>query len=100
MRCLIHPRPLSLVAAGLLGICDTALADNSGRPEPTVDPSVIVVAHRGGAAYAPENTMLAFANAVRRGSIRSRRTRGSRRTASWSWSTTTVSPAPRTARAR
>ncbi|MBW3659978.1 MAG: glycerophosphodiester phosphodiesterase, partial [Actinobacteria bacterium] len=33
---------------------------------PTED-GVVVSAHRGGAAYAPENTMVAFRNAVRLG---------------------------------
>lgn len=33
----------------------------------SVSPDLIVSAHRGGAAYAPENTMMAFRNAVRLG---------------------------------
>ncbi len=35
--------------------------------ESTVAPTLVVSAHRGGAAYAPENTMMAFRNAVRLG---------------------------------
>lgn len=41
--------------------------DYPGEPNPAVSPAIVVSAHRGGAAYAPENTMMAFANAVRLG---------------------------------
>src|SRR5699024_1784231 len=40
---------------------DTATATDSGQSY------AVVTAHRGGAAYAPENTMTAFRNAVRLG---------------------------------
>src|SRR3546814_19686091 len=32
------------------------------RPQPLVSPGIHVSANRGGAAYAPENTMMAFSN--------------------------------------
>src|SRR3546814_2166933 len=37
------------------------------RPQPLVSPGIHVSANRGGAAYAPENTMMAFRNAARLG---------------------------------
>ncbi len=42
-------------------LASTALA------EATIPATLVVSAHRGGAAYAPENTMMAFRNAVRLG---------------------------------
>lgn len=54
-----------LALASFKAIAQGVSAD-PGRPH-TIDPAVIVAAHRGGAAYAPENTMLAFVNAVRLG---------------------------------
>ncbi len=56
------PRAASLALAAAL-VLPWALASGPA----SAAPSVVVSAHRGGAAYAPENTMLAFANAVRIG---------------------------------
>lgn len=42
-------------------------ADSLPGPSPRPEGAAIVSAHRGGAAYAPENTMPAFLNAVRLG---------------------------------
>jgi glycerophosphoryl diester phosphodiesterase len=56
-----------LAAAGLLLsplLVPLASAAEPMAPEP---PTVVVSAHRGGAAYAPENTMAAFRNAARLG---------------------------------
>lgn len=56
-------RLLLLVGGLLLGPCwNAALAGPTGQAA-----TPVVSAHRGGAAYAPENTMLAFRNAVRLG---------------------------------
>lgn len=53
-------------AAGVvtIGIVAPGLA---AAAEPVVPANVLVSAHRGGAAYAPENTMYAYRNAVRLG---------------------------------
>jgi glycerophosphoryl diester phosphodiesterase len=57
--------------AGLLAValsaCGQSPPAGNKADAPAIDPSIVVSAHRGGAAYAPENTMLAFRNAVRLG---------------------------------
>jgi glycerophosphoryl diester phosphodiesterase len=58
----VRRRLLGLIcAAGLVG---TPFVIHAARPEL---PGTVVSAHRGGADYAPENTLLAFRNAVRLG---------------------------------
>lgn len=59
------PAALTLAVTSVNAVAQ-GVSENPGRPH-TVDPAILVSAHRGGAAYAPENTMLAFANAVRLG---------------------------------
>jgi glycerophosphoryl diester phosphodiesterase len=54
-------RRLALLATGAL------LASLAAEMPSSAAQTVLVSAHRGGAAYAPENTMLAFRNAVRLG---------------------------------
>ncbi|HET8883615.1 MAG TPA: glycerophosphodiester phosphodiesterase family protein [Solimonas sp.] len=58
-----------VIAAGLVAAWQpTAFADPViARPQPPVSPGIYVSANRGGAAYAPENTMVAFRNAARLG---------------------------------
>lgn len=54
--------------AGALAACGTDVPpDAKATPPPENSGGPIVSAHRGGAAYAPENTMAAFENAVRLG---------------------------------
>ncbi len=52
-----------LVVAGLA----LSLPIATARPSRADEPAPFVSAHRGGAAYAPENTLVAFANGVRLG---------------------------------
>jgi len=67
MKYLGNSTPAALVLAlASFNAVAQGVSGDPGRPH-AVDPAVIVSAHRGGAAYAPENTMLAFANAVRLG---------------------------------
>lgn len=58
-----------VLAAGLVAACpSTAFAEPViAPPQPLVSPGIYVAANRGGAAYAPENTMVAFRNAARLG---------------------------------
>ena len=51
----------------LLLLSASAVLLGLAAPPAGAAPGVIVSAHRGGAAYAPENTMVAFRNAVRLG---------------------------------
>jgi glycerophosphoryl diester phosphodiesterase len=64
----ISPRRAILLTLGLstalLGACSGSDTDIAQCP---VVGSPLVSAHRGGAAYAPENTLMAFENAVRLG---------------------------------
>lgn len=48
-------------------LCASAVLFSLAAPPAGAAPGVLVSAHRGGAAYAPENTMVAFRNAVRLG---------------------------------
>src|SRR5438067_65273 len=60
-------RPLALIATATaitLGVAAPAVAATTGSSLP---PSIVVSAHRGGSAYAPEDTMYAYRNAVRIG---------------------------------
>jgi glycerophosphoryl diester phosphodiesterase len=62
----MNPRGLCvLLLCGLAGCGGSTAVDTAGSP--SVPAGVGVSAHRGGAAYAPENTMAAFRNAVRLG---------------------------------
>lgn len=54
---------LSLASTGAAA----AVGTDATPAAPLVSPSVVVSAHRGGSAYAPENTMYAYRNAVRIG---------------------------------
>ena len=59
-----------LVALGVLlalAACSSERADLQARVCPAHTGGTLVSAHRGGAAYAPENTLGAFANAYRLG---------------------------------
>ncbi len=72
MAQLKNPRHGCLVAVSvLLAACGGSSNDKGSSPnqESGTPPAAaaIVSAHRGGAAYAPENTMVAFRNAVRLG---------------------------------
>jgi glycerophosphoryl diester phosphodiesterase len=61
-------RPSLLALAAVAALCATAPAVSAGPATPSaahVGPRPLVSAHRGGAAYEPENTMAAFRNAVR-----------------------------------
>lgn len=53
----------------LLAACQSSAPVGAviARPQPLVSPGIHVAANRGGAAYAPENTMMAFRNAARLG---------------------------------
>ena len=62
VRALRLDRP-ALAALSLLGLVASLLIAAPARAAT----ATVVSAHRGGAAYAPENTMLAFRNAVRLG---------------------------------
>lgn len=62
--------PLIFLFCLLLGGCggdSLPVASNSGSGNPSQGDNPIVSAHRGGAAYAPENTLLAMDNAIRLG---------------------------------
>lgn len=61
--------PVALLALVLpyLHACTDSSSGSEQQSLPAAITSPFVSAHRGGAAYAPENTMLAFANAVRLG---------------------------------
>jgi len=73
----IGAAPLALVGCGTTAPAPTATSDSTvaatavptAQPTPTVEtwPGILVVAHRGGAALAPENTLGAFANALKIG---------------------------------
>lgn len=69
----MRPLPLArftltlLCAAGLAGCGQSVPAGDKADAGPPVGAGIVVSAHRGGAAYAPENTMSAFRNAVRLG---------------------------------
>lgn len=62
-------RPLLLLASAGLAACSSGGGNGGGSqghcPLPASGP--LVSAHRGGAAYAPENTLVAFQNAHRLG---------------------------------
>jgi len=59
---------LAASAASALILLGTGAAPAlAATPSPVLPPSIVVSAHRGGSAYAPENTMLAERNAVRVG---------------------------------
>lgn len=66
-------RLVSVAALILLAACQSAPAATSASVEPTrpAEPgagsAVLIVAHRGGAALAPENTLAAFENALQIG---------------------------------
>lgn len=60
----MHPRLLAVALAVPLGLALPAAAQAA---QPVLPPSIVVSAHRGGSAYAPENTLTAFRNAVRLG---------------------------------
>lgn len=58
----------ALLGAGTLAACSPGPAPQAQAGEaPAIEPALVVSAHRGGAAYAPENTLPAFENAVRLG---------------------------------
>ena len=62
------PHTLRRVTAGLVvGLLALALPVAAASPSLAESEGPFVSAHRGGAAYAPENTLVAFANAVRLG---------------------------------
>ncbi len=66
----LHPGYLLLCCCLLLSACGSDSGDSpaAANPEPVArGDNPIVSAHRGGAAYAPENTLLAMDNAIRLG---------------------------------
>jgi len=67
----LSTRSRSTVALAVLGLVSlglTVLVEHAAAAAaPAVPPTVVVSAHRGGAAYAPENTMVAYRNALRLG---------------------------------
>lgn len=56
---------IALTACGGGGGSDIGMPGAPAGPSPRPEGAPLVSAHRGGAAYAPENTMAAFQNAVR-----------------------------------
>lgn len=65
---LIAVAALAAAGCGSSGDVDDAAGDGPGLPPPVAHKAKpFVSAHRGGAAYAPENTMLAYENAARLG---------------------------------
>jgi len=80
-----RPRPIfeetmrnlsPVLIAALLAACGapaappvtpTRIATNTPTSAPTLAPKTLIVAHRGGAALAPENTLAAFSNALKLG---------------------------------
>jgi len=60
-------RALPVLSLALLAATVPAVGAAAAGPNPVLPPTIVVSAHRGGAAYAPENTMVAYRNAVRIG---------------------------------
>ncbi|HEY9546194.1 MAG TPA: glycerophosphodiester phosphodiesterase family protein, partial [Solimonas sp.] len=60
-------RLAALAMAGTLGACGVSSEPVGTAASCPVPGTPLISAHRGGAAYAPENTMTAFANAARLG---------------------------------
>ncbi|MBP2705531.1 glycerophosphodiester phosphodiesterase [Microbispora sp. RL4-1S] len=58
-------RPLVLTVSGALAAQIPALPAHAARPAAAESSQVVVVAHRGASAYAPENTIAAFEEARR-----------------------------------
>lgn len=58
---------VAVPAVTLPAAATTRAAAGAATARPTLPPGIVVSAHRGGSAYAPEDTMYAYRNAVRIG---------------------------------